>query len=81
MARIAVGGFMHESNSFVPGHTDYDKYASGTTDRPPLSRGNELFERLSDISCSSAGFVLPAKPVTSSCPRCGPARCGAAGDR
>ena len=56
MARIAVGGFMHESNSFVPGHTDYDKYASGTTDRPPLSRGNELFERLSDISCSSAGF-------------------------
>ena len=61
MARIAVGGFMHESNSFVPGHTDYDKYASGTTDRPPLSRGNELFERLSDISCSSAGFFRVAR--------------------
>jgi len=27
MARIAVGGFMHESNSFVPGQTDFAKYA------------------------------------------------------
>lgn len=56
MARIAVGGFMHESNSFVPGRTDYAKYAAGNSDRPALSRGQEMIERLSNISCSSAGF-------------------------
>ena len=56
MARIAVGGFMHESNSFVPGRTDYAKYAFDTSDRPPLCRGEELIERLSNISCSSSGF-------------------------
>jgi microcystin degradation protein MlrC len=60
MARIAVGGFMHESNSFVPGQTDYARYASGTSDRPLLSRGEELFERLCAISCSSAGFFAVA---------------------
>jgi microcystin degradation protein MlrC len=56
MARIAVGGFMHESNSFVPGRTDYAKYAFGNSDRPALSRGEQMMERLSNISCSSAGF-------------------------
>ena len=62
MARIAIGGFMHESNSFVPGKTDYHQYAFDTSDRPPLSRGQEMLDRLANISCSSAGFIQIAAP-------------------
>jgi microcystin degradation protein MlrC len=56
MARIAVGGFMHESNSFVPGQTDFAKYTLNASDRPPLIRGEEMLEKLSNTSFSSAGF-------------------------
>ena len=62
MARIAIGGFMHESNSFVPGQTDYRQYAFDTSDRPPLCHGQEVIERLSHISCSSSGFIEVASP-------------------
>ena len=27
MARIAIAGFMHETNCFVPGLTEYDDFA------------------------------------------------------
>ena len=35
MARIAIGGFLHETNCFVPMRTDYAYYAAGG-DFPPL---------------------------------------------
>ena len=57
MARIAIGGFMHESNSFVPGRTGFRQYAVDNSDRPVLSRGQEVLDRLSNICCSSAGFI------------------------
>ena len=41
MARIAVGGFHHETNCFVPVQTDFDYFAT-VGDRPPLSRGEEV---------------------------------------
>ena len=37
MARIAIGGFLHETNCFVPMRTDYEYYALGG-DFPPLDQ-------------------------------------------
>ena len=39
MARIAVGGFHHETNCFVAERTDYAYFISHR-DRPPLVRGS-----------------------------------------
>ena len=41
MARIAVAGFHHETNSFVAQTTDYAYFASHR-DRPPLVRGEDV---------------------------------------
>ncbi|MFM9982761.1 MAG: M81 family metallopeptidase, partial [Burkholderiales bacterium] len=38
--RIAVGGFMHETNTFQPKKTTYADFAEAG-DRPPLVRGAE----------------------------------------
>ncbi|MDP7548959.1 MAG: M81 family metallopeptidase, partial [Alphaproteobacteria bacterium] len=40
MARIAIGGFMHETNCFVPELTDYQHFAR-PADRPGILRGEE----------------------------------------
>ena len=56
MARIAVGGLLHETNSFVPGRTDFDYFAI-QRDQPPLVRGAEVLERLSDTSYALSGFI------------------------
>jgi microcystin degradation protein MlrC len=56
MARIAVGGFQHETNSFVPGRTDF-AYFQSHRDRPPLVRGEDLFAWMVDTSVAMSGFV------------------------
>ena len=56
MARIAVGGFHHETNCFVPTKTDFEYFAAHR-DRPPLVRGPEVIEWLSDTSFALSGFL------------------------
>lgn len=56
MARIAVGGFMHETNCFVPGMTDFEYFAEHR-DRPPLCRGDEIFEWLLGAGMGMSGFL------------------------
>jgi microcystin degradation protein MlrC len=56
MARIAIGGFMHETNCFVSVHTDFNYFAS-IGDRPPLSRGEEIFRNLPGKSFATSGFL------------------------
>jgi microcystin degradation protein MlrC len=56
MARIAVGGFQHETNCFVDVHTDFDYFAQ-VGDRPPLSRGEEILRNLPDKSFAMSGFL------------------------
>ena len=56
MARIAVGGFHHETNSFVLPHTDFAYFASHR-DRPPLVRGADVIEWLGDSSFALAGAL------------------------
>lgn len=56
MARIAVGGFHHETNTFVTPPTDYAYFCSHR-DRPPLVRRGEVLEWLTGISFALSGFL------------------------
>jgi microcystin degradation protein MlrC len=56
MARIAVGGFQHETNCFVTPKTDFAYFASHR-DRPPLVRGDEVLTWFRDISFGLSGFL------------------------
>lgn len=55
MARIAVGGFHHETNCFVPTRTDF-AYFAAHRDRPPLVRGADVIKWLSNTSYALSGF-------------------------
>lgn len=56
MARIAVGGFHHETNTFVTPPTDYAYFCSHR-DRPPLVRRGDVLEWLGGISFALSGFL------------------------
>ncbi|MCC6535682.1 MAG: M81 family metallopeptidase [Burkholderiales bacterium] len=56
MARIAVGGFQHETNCFVGVHTDFDYFAS-VGDRPALARGDEVLRNLPAKAFAMSGFL------------------------
>ncbi len=56
MARIAIGGFMHETNCFVPEPTDYHHFAS-REERQGILRGPELVDKLAGSGASLAGFL------------------------
>ena len=56
MARIAVGGFQHETNCFVTPKTDFSYFMSHR-DRPPLVRGDDVIKWLGDTSFGLSGFL------------------------
>ena len=56
MAKIAIGGFLHETNCFVPMRTSYEYYARGG-DFPPLARGDQVIERTRGSSYGMSGFL------------------------
>jgi microcystin degradation protein MlrC len=56
VTRIAVAGLLHETNSFVPGHTDFDYFAI-QRDQPPLVRGADVLKWLSNTSYALSGFI------------------------
>lgn len=56
MARIAIGGFQHETNCFVNSRTDFSYFASHR-DRPPLVYGDDVMTWLKDNSFAIAGFI------------------------
>ena len=53
--RIAVGGFHHETNCFVPTKTDFEYFAAHR-DRPPLVRGPDVIKWLTNTSFALSGF-------------------------
>lgn len=55
MTRIAVGGFHHETNCFVPTKTDF-AYLAAHRDRPPLVRGTDVITWLTNTSFALSGF-------------------------
>ncbi|MBL8383818.1 MAG: M81 family metallopeptidase [Burkholderiales bacterium] len=56
MARIAIGGFQHETNSFAAHRADYGHFAQHR-DRPPLVRGAELLASLRGNAFATSGFL------------------------
>ncbi|MDP6872105.1 MAG: M81 family metallopeptidase [Alphaproteobacteria bacterium] len=56
MARIAIAGFMHETNCFVPEPTDYQHFAR-PPDRAGILRGEEILLEFAEQGASSAGFI------------------------
>jgi len=56
MARIAIGGFQHETNCFVDSKTDFEYFAAHR-DRPPLVYGADVGKWLAGNSFAIAGFM------------------------
>ena len=62
MTRIAVGGFLHETNTFAPTKAVYDAFVLGGG-WPPMSQGANLIERMRGINVGIAGFVPAAEAL------------------
>ena len=60
--RIAVGGFLHETNTFQEQKTTYADFAEAG-DRTPLTRGPDVLERFSGLNTSIAGALEVLKPT------------------
>jgi microcystin degradation protein MlrC len=60
MTRIAVGGFLHETNTFAPTKASYGDFVHGGG-WPPMSQGAKLLEKMRDINVGMAGFVPAAE--------------------
>ena len=60
--RIAVGGFMHETNTFQPRKTTYEDFAAAG-DRQPLVRGPRLLECFAGTNTSIAGAIEALRPT------------------
>ena len=56
MARIVTAGFMHETNCFVPGFTEYEDFAH-PPDRAGILRGDEVLAEFAERGASTAGFL------------------------
>ena len=61
MARIAIGGFHHETNCFVDARTDFAYFASHR-DRPPLVYGEDIVKWLTGTTFAMAGFMQDMQP-------------------
>ncbi len=62
MARIAIGGFQHETNTFAParaGFEDFEKHDGW----PGLTRGEALFDAVAGINLPIAGFIEALRPT------------------
>ena len=55
--RIAIGGFMHETNTFQPQKTTYADFAEAG-DRVPLVRGAGMLGRFEGMNTSIAGASI-----------------------
>jgi microcystin degradation protein MlrC len=62
MARFAIGGFVHETNTFAPTKARFEHFvmADGW---PALVRGPELIEAVQGINLPAAGFVEAAREL------------------
>ncbi|NQW09032.1 MAG: M81 family metallopeptidase [Alphaproteobacteria bacterium] len=60
MARIAVGGFQHETNTFAPSKADYEAFVK-SGGWPSVTTGNMLFEEMEGRNISAAGFIEEAR--------------------
>src|SRR3982074_3463280 len=60
MTRIAVGGFLHETNTFAPTKVPSEDIVQGGG-WPPMSQGAKLLEKMRNVNVGMAGFVPAAE--------------------
>src|SRR3954447_7999903 len=60
MTRVAVGGFLHETNTFAPTRAVWEAFVHGGG-WPPMREGAELLEKMRGINVGMAGFVPAAE--------------------
>src|SRR3954449_2467328 len=56
MARIAIGGFQHETNTFAPQKASWDDFARADA-WPPFLRGEETFAGVEGFNIPIAGAI------------------------
>ncbi|MHC2461528.1 M81 family metallopeptidase [Bradyrhizobium embrapense] len=60
MTRIAVGGFLHETNTFAPTKATYDDFVHGGG-WPSMTHGADVLKVMRKINAGLAGFVEAAE--------------------
>src|SRR6476661_405112 len=60
MTRIAVGGFLHETNTFAPTKATYDDFVHGGG-WPSMAYGADVLKVMRGINVGLAGFVEAAE--------------------
>jgi microcystin degradation protein MlrC len=60
MTRIAVGGFLHETNTFAPTKATYDDFVHGGG-WPSMALGGDVLKVMRNINVGLAGFVEQAE--------------------
>ena len=60
MARIAIGGFQHETNTFAPSKATFEDFARASG-WPGLTRGAAIFDAVKGINLPIAGFIEAAR--------------------
>src|ERR1700686_3893284 len=60
MTRIAVGGFLHETNTFAPTKAKYDDFVHGGG-WPAMAQGTDVLKVMRNINVGLAGFAEAAQ--------------------
>ena len=60
MTRIAVGGFLHETNTFAPTKATYDDFVHGGG-WPSMALGSHVLKVMRNINVGLAGFIGAAE--------------------
>ena len=56
MTRVAVGGFLHETNTFAPTKATYDDFVHGGG-WPSMTEGAEIPKVMRKLNVGLAGFI------------------------
>src|SRR6201996_312496 len=60
MTRIAVGGFLHETNTFAPTKATYEAFVHGGG-WPAMAHGADVLKTMHNINVGLSGFIDVAK--------------------
>ncbi len=60
MARIAIGGFQHETNTFAPVKADLEQFET-CPGQPRMPRGDAIFDVMQGLNLPIAGFIAHAQ--------------------
>lgn len=68
MARIAVAGFQHETNTFSPIPTTYESFAQGGLNTPGILRGKDLlYFQSREMNNATSGYLRKAQTLSLDC--------------